>query len=454
MREKDNNTTHFRSVKNQVLLCVIIFVVAFIPRIITAYNDERVPVSDAGLYDSYAIAWAENRGLQQWDMFIKHPLGSFTYRPPGYPLFLGMIYYVFGHSRVTARRIQTIFSALTCVFIFVIASKIFDVKVGLVSALIAAWYPPFIQLSTRLLTETLFMFLLYFFVLLALRMVERPEIKRMVLCGIILGLAVITRPVIIPLIPMLFVWLYFSKNFRKRYLVFSGVLLVSFLTILLPILVKNYQIHKKFILISTHDGVTFHDGLLHVPSLKNKEILLSKSEIRAMGLSETEERKFFYQISIGYLKKYPSEIPKIIQSKIKRLFFFFKGERKFRLFHFRVDRIGTNQHQNLWYCILVTSLFGILIFFKRKVKDIRRNNNLRLSESKEILHKSTLLFLIVISQVFTVSIFYAIFRYRYPFEPVFMMFSAYCLVHITHSIRQYWRRSGCSIELRGLGHAV
>ena len=91
-----------------------------------------------GLCDTLGIQ------LSQWKGYV-NSLGKPTaFRPPVYPLFLGVIYYVFGHNLIIVQLIQTLLGMGICLLVYFIATIVSDRKVASISAYVCCFYPPLI----------------------------------------------------------------------------------------------------------------------------------------------------------------------------------------------------------------------------------------------------------------------------------------------------------------------
>jgi len=93
--------------------------------------------------------------------------GSNAYITPFYPLFLALIYKLFGLGNILAVQIiQSLLLIASGILTYFIIKKITDKRIfSIIGAIIYLIYPPFIAGSMQLLTETLynFCFLLYLF---------------------------------------------------------------------------------------------------------------------------------------------------------------------------------------------------------------------------------------------------------------------------------------------------
>jgi len=83
-----------------------------------------------------------------------------TFRTPGYPLFLALIFRFSGNSIYAVIIIQIVISVLTIYLIFRIAELLFSPFVGIAAALFFALEHTMFYFSLIVLTETLFTFLI------------------------------------------------------------------------------------------------------------------------------------------------------------------------------------------------------------------------------------------------------------------------------------------------------
>ena len=83
------------------------------------------PVVDAAEYDTIGWSLAHRRG---------HPDRVF-WHPPGYPCFLGSVWWLFGDSYLAPRLIQALLGALSVVLVAWIGSRPFGPHVGLAGGL-------------------------------------------------------------------------------------------------------------------------------------------------------------------------------------------------------------------------------------------------------------------------------------------------------------------------------
>jgi 4-amino-4-deoxy-L-arabinose transferase-like glycosyltransferase len=124
-------------------------------------------------------------------------------RGPIYSIFLGGIFTAFGKDPWAVRYIQVGLSVLSCIFIYLMARELSNRQVALIAGLFAATYPTLILFTGRILTETLSIFWFWLGLLLLIKGLRTVSGRLLVLSGVVLSLACLTRPTLIPSLPFL-----------------------------------------------------------------------------------------------------------------------------------------------------------------------------------------------------------------------------------------------------------
>ncbi|ORX22549.1 oligosaccharyl transferase STT3 subunit [Thermoanaerobacterium sp. PSU-2] len=199
-----------------------------------------------------------------------------AYVTPGYPLFLALIYKIFGFSNGSplqaVRIVQSVLSVLTVLLIFFIGREIRNNKVGLMAASISAIYPTFVWASTLILTETVYTFVFMVYLYLQVIALKRPKAYINVLTGILFGLAILIRPAAAPLIVIPYILMYI-QNRDLNYTVRNFLqVLIGFIVIMMPWWIRNIVTLHKLILFATQTwnpmlggAFPFFNGIEHVP---------------------------------------------------------------------------------------------------------------------------------------------------------------------------------------------
>lgn len=126
-----------------------------------------------------------------------------TYRPPLYPLLLAGTYGVCGQRPEVVRVWQALLGTATCGLLYAFGRRLGGERVGLLAAGMAAVYPLFVFFTGALMAETLLVFLTAAVLVQGLRLEEIPSLRRGMGLGVLLGLAGLTKPVLLAWAPLL-----------------------------------------------------------------------------------------------------------------------------------------------------------------------------------------------------------------------------------------------------------
>jgi len=135
-----------------------------------------------------------------------------TWYPHGYPLFLALNYALFGRSWFITRLIQAGLSAATCLLIYRLGTKVFSERVGLVAGFLLAIYPGHVFFSWRLMAEPLYLLLLTWSLLVALSVAANPHPLRAYALGALVGVVQLVKVNLFLFPAMLLVWFAFSTR--------------------------------------------------------------------------------------------------------------------------------------------------------------------------------------------------------------------------------------------------
>lgn len=177
-----------------------------------------IPPDTLEEYDRFATNLVQGKG------YVDHYGIARVDKPaPGYPLFLACIYFFLGKSFIIVRIIQAILDSFTAVFTAVIALRVFQkTTISLCVGFLYGCNPLLIYSSNLVMTESLFTF---FFIAMMLLLIIGVNSKRgiwMVFSGVLLGMAILTRPVIFlfVLVVILFLLVYPFLNSLYRRIMF------------------------------------------------------------------------------------------------------------------------------------------------------------------------------------------------------------------------------------------
>ncbi len=179
-----------------------IFVAALALRLLYLSQIEDViffdnPILDSANYDEKARLIMDGKKTAE---------GVLTYNPL-YPGILSVLYRVVGESDFLAVRIvQCVLGALNCILLVVLGIRFFDFRTGMLAAVLAIFYGPFLFYDGELIQSTWVLFcLLVAFAVFPVDPARRGawKIGQALLAGLLFGVAFLGRPNLLLFIPFL-----------------------------------------------------------------------------------------------------------------------------------------------------------------------------------------------------------------------------------------------------------
>jgi len=359
------------------------------------------------------LGWKIATGQGYW---INNPYFTdgklfYSWRAPGFPLLLAGIYKIFGHNYLAAKICLAILSSFSCLLLFAITSLLAgDKKIGTWAAFIYAIYPSSIFWTGYLAPVTLEIFILLSVVLLLLK-AEQKNYFWFMLAGIFTGLGVLTRSIFILLLLVVLIWMTI-KN-RKIFLSYFIIYTTAVTITISPWVIRNYLIHKTFVLTSTEGGIVCYiannEKSIYQPSGywdptgRYEEHIMK--EIK--GLSEVETDRYFYRAAFRFIKDNPRIYWKLVKDRFFRFWkvvpHTFSGPGgSYKSYHIKIALLSNLP-------IFILAAIGFLLSLKKW------NNFL-------------LFYLIIIFWAAPIILFFkTVIRYREPIMPFLVMFAVFLI---------------------------
>jgi 4-amino-4-deoxy-L-arabinose transferase-like glycosyltransferase len=194
------------------------------------------------------------------------PTGASALLPPVYSYLLAGIFRVFGietkTSVLAALSLNSLFSALTCIPVFLVARRAFGDRVAKWAGWGWAFSPYGIYYGADWAWSTCLVSLelawLFFF---AWRLEKSSRIRDWIWFGLLGGFAALTEPVVLSVVPLLALWtLYrrYREHLSWKTPMVAGAL--SALAILAPWLIRNYELFHRFIPVRSGFGLELYIG--------------------------------------------------------------------------------------------------------------------------------------------------------------------------------------------------
>ena len=118
--------------------------------------------------------------------------------PPLYDLVLASVYKVFGYSFFYGRYLSVALSVASIILIYFIGKRMYHPRAGLGAAALFAVSTEVMYYGRRVIQEPLGIFLVLLAIYLAFDFISNRKQNKLILCGLVLGLAVATKYIFIP----------------------------------------------------------------------------------------------------------------------------------------------------------------------------------------------------------------------------------------------------------------
>ncbi len=243
--------------RNVWLWGLVVFVVALALRVIFLVQFASVPLFETPVMDMlyyHQLALGELKSPEIVDgPYFKAPL---------YPLFLNLVYGLFGSGPWPIRLVQAVIGSLSALLTFLIGLRLFGLRVGVLAGLIVAACGTLILYDGQLLVPTLVIGLNLVSVYCLIRGLESARGGLFLLSGLALGLSAIARPtVLLFAVAVAFMLLWEYRRIPRRVGVRSLALFaVGVILAIAPVTARNYVKSGEFILIGTYGGINLYIG--------------------------------------------------------------------------------------------------------------------------------------------------------------------------------------------------
>jgi Dolichyl-phosphate-mannose-protein mannosyltransferase/Tetratricopeptide repeat len=293
---------------------------AFLGALRSSYlADERPLIADSNFYD------LRGKEIAQGEFLGREP----GYLSPVYCFFLGGLY-ALGLDMQDAKTVQAFLGALTCVLLFALGRRVFGTAAGVIAGGFFALYRPHVFYGGLLLPSTLVTLLNVLFLALAVPGARAPGLGRLLLSGMVLGLAIGTKPNALLILPAAALWALFAlRELRvRRRLGLAAALTLGTALTLAPVTWRNYLVSGELVLVSVVGGRNLLKG--NGPDADGSHVFLPPGEqgislhsIRTRdidpALAVADDRKKRQQ-ALDYMRRHPGRTAVLWLKKL-HLFF-------------------------------------------------------------------------------------------------------------------------------------
>ncbi|MCW5876269.1 MAG: glycosyltransferase family 39 protein [Anaerolineales bacterium] len=251
------------------------------------------------------------------------PRGVLTsFRAPGYPAFLAVIYSLSGLEwrLLAARLAQVALGAALAPLSYWLALRLFpgNQRAARFAGYALAVYPLLVLFPLALATENLFIPLVAAGLLATLAAVERDRRRDYLLAGALFGLATLTRSVIFGFVGLAVIWLWFYAPRRAA----AAWFLLAVLVFVVPWSVRNSLLHDKFTFVENSLGYNLHMGY-HPEGSGTFQFGISMELVPY--LDDGLRNDLGVQAGLGFIRQDPE---RALQLAVNKLGYFFGLERR------------------------------------------------------------------------------------------------------------------------------
>jgi hypothetical protein len=330
--------------QNTKKLLIVVLVSVFVIQTALVLLIKNIPFSDSAYYVNLA------ERLYQTGSYTSEYGFKTAFWPVGLPAYLTFTRFISEDYLLLVKFINILFYLTLIVVTYKLFSEQLSKKVLIIFLILFSFFPNNLFSANVILTDYPFSLLLWLSVFIAIKY----PLRKAVIVGCLLALSSYLRPVGL-LLPFLIILYYFKFYGIKPSLKYSGILLVVFILILSPWIIRNYQVFHSFVPVSTNGGFNF---LMGNHSNSNGNVNFD-FEYDVSNPNEVEESLRAYSKGIESIIDDPLEA--IVRSFKKIFFAYIRGDSSVT---WSLKQTGNNINPIfLSYAFFLTNYFFYVIVF-------------------------------------------------------------------------------------------
>jgi 4-amino-4-deoxy-L-arabinose transferase-like glycosyltransferase len=383
----------------------IVLIIASILSLGAAYSfylADALRFIDEREYYTLARNLAESR---QYTLDGEHLTAS---RPPGYPFVLASLY-ALGVPIIGLRFFNFILLAFSIYLTYAIARHHGSSASGVIAALLVCLYPVLIYTAGTLYPQTLAATLL----LLALFVLRKHNSSLLPFLGVVLGWLVLTVPLFIVTVIMLFSWLTITRWISRTQLLITFA--VFSLTLGLWTL-RNYTVFDRFVFVSTNSGFNLLLGNSeHTRPNAGTNVDITRHRVVAETLGEVDQDRYYRDAALDFIRN--NQAHSIRMYMLKTL----------NYFNYTNQLYQTSEASSTNDILMLLSYGTLLALAVIRIILIRQYPVSRFE---------MLLFLIYLSSALAGAVFFTRIRFRLPYDFLLILVVANFLDAVLRSLRR------------------
>lgn len=362
----------------------------------------------------------------------KQHLQLTAYIEPGYSFFMAFMTKVFGkYGRLAVLVFQVVALFLTSIVIYHIARKILNAATGIVAGLILSMLPSARNFSMFEYTPAIFAGLLISFsIYLLFWCLEKISVRRSIALGFMLGFSSLIYSPILPFIPLMAFFVLISKRpFMLIQFSAALVIVVTAITVMSPWSIRNLLLFDHFIPLRSGFGANIYEVNPILAATFSSEAPACSDKLGPLWKVQNAEE------AVKVLRNTPSKRSMVLRRGLDCIEEIapdgFKEYNEVEIDNFR-------QQKTLEFILSQPKIFSSLAYHRIKAFFIWGWKNSAISLLFVIgalmtlrNQKSRIVILFVLGYVSTYLLVAPLFfRYRYPIEPIILVYASYLPVLI------------------------
>ncbi len=364
------------------------------------------------------------------------------YQAPLYPYFLAVLIKTVGPSITLIRMVQMMLGVAGVALMGLAGRKLISERVGLVSAIMLATYSPAIYYDGIIQKAVLATFLLCALITACVYLQSEQRAWYAVLTGVSLGLLVLTRENALLWTPVIPLWILLGiKESNRRRWTLIGCYSVGITVILLPVAARNASLGGEWSPTTFQAGPNFYIGNnlqangIYVPLVPGHETPMyegadaQRLAEQAMGreLSAREVSKFWMSQAWEEIRQSPSRWLQLMIAKTFMVFNHYEVPDVESMYIFREYSVPLKL-SHLWHfgTLCPLGIWGLIA-------------------TRRHWQKLWLYYLLLLTMIAAIVLFFILGRYRNPVAILFIPFAAAGVVDLWVRFRERsWRSLGAA----------
>lgn len=352
---------------------MVIVAVALVARVVSILLRHRyaIPAAYGHLFFGFEVgriasALASGHGFSSP---FPGPSGPTAWLGPVYPLMVAGVFKVFGiytaASALAIMVINSVFSAFTCLAIYLVGMELFGVAVAVLAAWAWALLPYSINWSFWIWETAVSAFLLTLLFWLTLRLARRPRARAWAVYGLLWGVLALTNASCLSFLPVAALWLWYrlqqERQFRFRHAATSALFFVLAVS---PWVARNYAVMGKFIFPRSDFGEELymgnHEGseglcMFWDHPVWNKYEMASFAQQGELAYVAAKQK-----IAEQWIARHPGRFAELTLKRVG--FFWFTIPEQGRI----ARRFGIGSRHALYFAVALLAFWGLWLAFRRR----------------------------------------------------------------------------------------